>query len=213
MGLDNPSYVVDFDASSGIAHWVHYACPRRKPKEPCLARMRFVRIPGCLQAQTRRRTRAQVRPRPPQARGGFVISSEEMRASFDDQHGSPDTQLESRNLKGLEEAVRAWALIYGEVHVTCGPGGETYDVLASGVRVPTTFWKAVMRTSPDTACVAFVFPNADKVPVNSRIIWSPWMPWNWPSVWTCIRGCLTRLRDAEGGGHVVRVDGCRAPRI
>jgi endonuclease G len=32
--------------------------------------------------------------------------------------------------------------------------------LANGhVEVPATFWKSILRTAPDTACIAFLMPN------------------------------------------------------
>ena len=163
---DNPSYVVDFDASSGIAHWVHYALSSTEAqgtvprKDTFRADPRVPSSPDKASYTGSGYDRGHLKPA-----ADSRSSSEEMRASFLMTNMAPQTPNLNRGIwKGLEEAVRAWALTYGEVHVTCGPGGETYDVLASGVRVPTTFWKAVMRTSPDTACVAFVFPNADKVP-------------------------------------------------
>ena len=166
VGLDNPSYVVDFDASSGIAHWVHYALSSTEAqgvvprKDAFRADPRVLSSPGKASYTGSGYDRGHLKPA-----ADSRSSAEEMRASFLMTNMAPQTPNLNRGIwKGLEEAVRAWALTYGEVHVTCGPGGETYDVLASGVRVPTTFWKAVMRTSPDTACVAFVFPNADKVP-------------------------------------------------
>ena len=54
-------------------------------------------------------------------------------------------------------------MTYYKVHVTCGPSDLSQETLPSGVRVPAAFWKVVLRTSPDTACLAFRFPNVPKV--------------------------------------------------
>ena len=172
-GIHNPSYVVDFDVRRASPIGSIMDLSSTEAQGPCLARTRFVRIPGCLRVQARRHTRVQGttvatssprRPNDPIGRGnaGVIL--------FDDQHGAPDTQLESRNLERTRGGrSRLGVDLRRGARDVVAPAGRPTTMLASGVRVPTTFWKAVMRTSPDTACVAFVFPNADKVPVNSRI--------------------------------------------
>ena len=58
------------------------------------------------------------------------------------------------------EATRNWSHELGAVYVVCGPGLESQGQLANGkIDVPVTFWKAILRTVPDTACIAFMMPN------------------------------------------------------
>jgi endonuclease G len=88
-----------------------------------------------------------------------------MQSSFLMTNMAPQSPNLNRGIwKELEERVRDWGLTYHEVHVTCGPSDLTLGTLPSGVRVPAAFWKVVMRTDPDTTCLAFRFPNAAKVP-------------------------------------------------
>ena len=166
LRLENASYVVDFDERGGVAHWVHYALTAQEAT-------------GSIPRKDAFRGDSRVSGRPDEksyAGSGYDrghlkpaadsrSSADEMRNSFLMTNMAPQTPNLNRGIwKKLEESVRGWAVTYGTVHVSCGPGLETYDVLASGVRVPDMFWKAVLRTAPDTSCVAFVFPNAEKVP-------------------------------------------------
>jgi endonuclease G len=164
--LTNATYLVDFDAPSGIAHWVHYALLVSECQGPAERDDAFradPRIPGCPDHNAYKASgydRGHLKPA-----ADSKASPSTMRNSFLMTNMAPQTPNLNRGIwKELEEAVRGWAETYGEVHVTCGPGVETYDWLASGVRVPASFWKVVMRTAPDTACLAFVFPNAERVP-------------------------------------------------
>lgn len=74
---------------------------------------------------------------------------------------APQTpQLNRGSWKQLEEATRDWANAHGSAYVVCGPGvGSSGRLAGATVDVPTTYWKAVLRTDPDTACVAFILPN------------------------------------------------------
>jgi endonuclease G len=88
-------------------------------------------------------------------------SSEKMAASFLMTNVAPQTpQLNRGSWKQLEEATRDWANELGAVYVVCGPGRASQGALANGhVEVPATFWKSILRTAPDTACIAFLMPN------------------------------------------------------
>ncbi|MDA0729740.1 MAG: DNA/RNA non-specific endonuclease [Bacteroidetes bacterium] len=166
--LVNQTYVVDFDVQSGIAHWVHYEltaaeCVGSVPRDDAFsADGRIVGSPDHNAYRNSGYDRGHLKPA-----ADSKESLEVMRNSFLMTNMAPQTPNLNRGIwKELEEAVRGWAWSYGEVHVTCGPGRQTYDWLDSGVRVPEEFWKVVMRVAPDTACLAFVFPNAEKVDGN-----------------------------------------------
>ena len=164
--LINDSYLVDFDAPSGIAFWVHYALS----EEECFGDARRSdafkadpRVSGSPDGQSYRGSgydRGHLKPAA-DSKG----SMEEMESSFLMTNMAPQTPNLNRGIwKELEEAVRNWGLTYQEVHITCGPSDLSQETLPSGVRVPAAFWKVVLRTSPDTACLAFRFPNLPKVP-------------------------------------------------
>ena len=84
-----------------------------------------------------------------------------MAASFLMTNVPPQTpQLNCGSWKQLEAAARDWAHEHGSVHVVCGPGQTSQGRLPSDkVDIPNTFWKAILRTRPDTACIAFMMPN------------------------------------------------------
>ena len=166
LRLENASYVVDFDERGGVAHWVHYALTAQEATGSIPRKDAFrgdPRVGGRPDEKSYTGSgydRGHLKPA-----ADSRSSADEMRNSFLMTNMAPQTPNLNRGIwKKLEESVRGWAVTYGTVHVSCGPGLETYDVLASGVRVPDMFWKAVLRTAPDTSCVAFVFPNAEKVP-------------------------------------------------
>lgn len=164
--LVNPSYLVDFDGPSGVAFWVHYALAESECHGPAGRSDAFradARVEGCPDGQSYRASgydRGHLKPAADSKR-----SSEEMQSSFLMTNMAPQSPNLNRGIwKQLEERVRDWGLTYHEVHVTCGPSDLTLGTLPSGVRVPAAFWKVVMRTNPDTTCLAFRFPNATKVP-------------------------------------------------
>ena len=166
LRLENASYKVDFDEQGGVAHWVHYALTAQEATGSIPRKDAFrgdPRVGGSPDEKSYAGSgydRGHLKPA-----ADSRSSAEEMRNSFLMTNMAPQTPNLNRGIwKELEEAVRGWAVAYGTVHVSCGPGLETDDVLASGVRVPDMFWKAILRTAPDTSCVAFVFPNAEKVP-------------------------------------------------
>ena len=85
-------------------------------------------------------------------------SAAEMQSSFLMTNMAPQTPALNRGeWKGAEELVRAWSAQYGRVYVVMGPGQASRGTIAGGVRVPTHFWKAVLRYGADTSAVAFVF--------------------------------------------------------
>ena len=164
--LVNPSYLVDFDVQSGVAFWVHYAltaqeCMGAVPRKDAFGQdNRVVNSPTASSYASSGYDRGHLKPAADSRR-----SAAEMRNSFLMTNMAPQSPNLNRGIwKKLEEDVRTWGLAYDEVHVTCGPSDLTQRTLSSGVRVPSAFWKVVLRTSPDTTCLAFRFPNADKVP-------------------------------------------------
>ena len=164
--LVNPSYLVDFDGPSRVAFWVHYKLAESECDGPAGRSDAFradARVEGCPDGQSYRASgydRGHLKPAADSKR-----SSEEMRASFLMSNMAPQSPNLNRGIwKQLEELVRDWGVTYHEVHVTCGPSDLTSGTLPSGVRVPAAFWKVVIRTDPDTTCLAFRFPNATKVP-------------------------------------------------
>ena len=164
--LVNPSYLVDFDVQSGVAFWVHYTLTAQE----CMGAMprkdafwpddRVANSPTASSYAGSRYDRGHLKPA-----ADSRSSAAEMRNSFLMTNMAPQSPNLNRGIwKKLEEGVRTWGLVYDEVHVTCGPSDLTQRTLSSRVRVPSAFWKVVLRTSPDTTCLAFRFPNADKVP-------------------------------------------------
>ena len=168
--LVNPSYLVDFDGPSGVAHWVHYTLQSSECVGPAVRSNDFHldrRAPGCPDHQAYRASgydRGHLKPAADSKR-----SHQEMRASFLMTNMAPQTPGLNRGVwKKLEEHVRAWSFAHDEVHVTCGPSDYSVGTLPSGVRVPAAFWKVILRTSPDTSCMAFRFPNQSQV--SSRLV-------------------------------------------
>jgi endonuclease G len=164
--LLNPSYLVDFDVQSGVAFWVHYAltaqeCMGAVPRKDAFRPDdRVANSPTASSYASSGYDRGHLKPA-----ADSRSSAAEMRNSFLMTNMVPQSPNLNRGIwKKLEEGVRTWGLAYDEVHVTCGPSDLTLRSLSSGVRVPSAFWKVVLRTSPDTTCLAFRFPNADKVP-------------------------------------------------
>jgi len=164
--LTNASYLVDFDEQSGVAFWVHYALtaqeclggvPRKDAFRPD---DRAAGSPTASSYASSGYDRGHLKPA-----ADSRSSADEMRNSFLMTNMAPQSPNLNRGIwKKLEEGVRTWGLAYDGVHVTCGPSDLTLRSLSSGVRVPSAFWKVVLRTSPDTTCLAFRFPNSDKVP-------------------------------------------------
>lgn len=166
QALTNASYLVDFDVQSGVAFWVHYAltaqeCMGAVPRKDAFRPDdRVAGSPTASSYASSGYDRGHLKPA-----ADSRSSAAEMRNSFLMTNMAPQSPNLNRGIwKKLEEGVRTWGLAYGEVHVTCGPSDLTDHTLSSGVRVPSAFWKVVLRTSPDTTCLAFRFPNANKVP-------------------------------------------------
>ena len=163
--LVNDSYLVDFDGGSGVAFWVHYALLESECQGPAARSDAFRadgRVLNCPDGQSYRGSgfdRGHLKPA-----ADSKSSNAEMRSSFLMTNMAPQSPNLNRGIwKKLEENVRLWGMMHGEVHVTCGPSDLTQGVLASGVRVPEAFWKVILRAGKDTTCLAFRFPNAAKV--------------------------------------------------
>lgn len=166
QALTNASYLVDFDVQSGVAFWVHYAltaqeCMGAVPRKDAFRPDgRVAGSPTASSYASSGYDRGHLKPA-----ADSRSSAAEMRNSFLMTNMAPQSPNLNRGIwKKLEEGVRTWGLAYDGVHVTCGPSDLTLRSLSSGVRVPSAFWKVVLRTSPDTTCLAFRFPNSDKVP-------------------------------------------------
>ena len=163
--IENPTYVVDFDPEGRIPFWVAYELQAAEANGPAersdnfrtdqrVSRSAPARWPGSGY------DRGHMKPA-----GDSRSSAQEMGASFLMTNMAPQTPALNRGeWKVLEELVRAWSQAHGAVYVVMGAGSASRAVIADGVRVPTHFWKTVLRYGVDTAAVAFIFPNTMKVP-------------------------------------------------
>jgi len=164
--LTNPSYVLDYDVESRLTNWVHYRldaseCLGKIPRKDDFRADGRVGEDGVdhLAYRGSGYDRGHLKPA-----ADSKSSYAEMSNSFLMTNMAPQTPNLNRGIwKRLEDQTRDWALEFGSVHVSCGPGFETYDWLSSCVRVPEGFWKIVLRLAPDTAALAFYFPNAEQV--------------------------------------------------
>lgn len=160
--LVNLDYVVDFNAERGVARWVAYELLPAETLGEAKRKSSFKRDERVAGSPVHKDythsgfDRGHLKPA-----ADSKSSSECMAASFLMTNVAPQTpQLNRGSWKQLEEATRDWARELGEVYVVCGPGLESQGQLTNGnVEVPTTYWKAILRTQPDTACIAFVMPN------------------------------------------------------
>jgi len=160
--LVNLDYVVDFDAKRGVANWVAYELLPAETVGEVKRKSGFKRderVPNSPVHKDYTHSgfdRGHLKPA-----ADSKSSSEKMAASFLMTNVAPQTpQLNRGSWKQLEEATRDWANELGAVYVVCGPGRASQGALANGnVEVPATFWKAILRTAPDTACIAFMMPN------------------------------------------------------
>lgn len=163
--LVNPSYLVDFDSSGKIPFWVAYELTAEEASgtvgrsddfrvDDRVANSAPAKWPGSGY------DRGHMKPA-----ADSQGSLEEMRSSFLMTNMAPQTPALNRGeWKGVEELVRAWSAQHGKVYVVMGPGDATRGMLKEGVRIPSHFWKAVLRYGQDTTAVAFLFPNAPEVP-------------------------------------------------
>lgn len=160
--LVNLDYVVDFDTHRGVASWVAYELLPTETQGETKRKSGFkkdVRLPSCPAHKDYTHSgydRGHLKPA-----ADSKSSAESMAASFLMTNVAPQTpQLNRGSWKQLEAAARDWAHEHGSVHVVCGPGQTSQGRLPSDkVDIPTTFWKAILRTRPDTACIAFMMPN------------------------------------------------------
>jgi endonuclease G len=163
--LENGSYLVDFDGASRIPHWVAYELTAEEG-HGAVGRSDNFSVDERVATSAPSKwpgsgfDRGHMKPAA-DSRG----SAAEMQSSFLMTNMAPQTPALNRGeWKGAEELVRAWSAQYGRVYVVMGPGQASRGTIAGGVRVPTHFWKAVLRYGADTSAVAFVFPNSDEVP-------------------------------------------------
>ena len=161
--LLNLDYIVDFNPERGVAHWVAYellpaeTLGEAKRKSSFRRDDRLVGSPVHKDYTYSGYDRGHLKPA-----ADSRSSEERMGASFLMTNVAPQTpQLNRGSWKQLEEKTRDWAHELGAVYVVCGPGTGSKGILPSGsVEIPSTYWKAVLRTSPDTACIAFSMPNS-----------------------------------------------------
>jgi endonuclease G len=166
--LTNPSYIVDFDAEANVANWVAYELRSVELRggQGRSDNFRFDhRVPGSPTQTDYRGTgydRGHLKPA-----ADSKSSALEMSNSFFMTNMAPQTPGLNRGIwKDLEADVRTWAEDFGRIYVLTGPSDEAIGRLPSGVDVPSHFWKAVLRFSPDTAAVAFWLPNTTSIPGN-----------------------------------------------
>ena len=165
QSLENPSYLVDFDADSKMAFWVHYELKSLESqgqtprKDAFRADSRVRRSATASDYRGSGYDRGHLKPA-----SDSKLSAQEMSQSFLMTNIFPQTPALNRGIwKSLEEDAREWSVAYGSVHITTGPSVETKGYLASGVRIPSACWKAVLRTYPDTSVVAFFLPNGTSI--------------------------------------------------
>ncbi|MDA8772187.1 DNA/RNA non-specific endonuclease [Flavobacteriales bacterium] len=166
--LSNPNYLVDFDEESRIAFWVHYELRSNESSGSVLRTddfrvdSRTLRSPSAIEYRGSGYDRGHLKPA-----GDSKSSADEMSKSFLMSNMIPQTPSLNRGIwRQLEQDIRNWSVKYGEVHISTGPSLSTKTRIGQSVRVPLACWKAVLRTSPDTAVIAFMMPNADKVGGN-----------------------------------------------
>ena len=163
--LVNLGYVVDFDAERGVARWVAYELLPEETVGDTKRKSGFKRDERVIGSPVHKDythsgfDRGHLKPA-----ADSKSSDARMAESFLMTNVAPQTpQLNRGSWKQLEEATRDWANTHGSAYVVCGPGPGSNGRLASGkVDVPSGFWKAVLRTAPDTACVAFILPNRNE---------------------------------------------------
>ena len=164
--LDNPSYLVDFNSASGTARWVHYELLGGETSGGASRTDDF---------RTDRRV-ARNSPSASSYRGsgydrGHLKPAADSKSSYSEMSNSflmtnmvPQTPSLNRGVwKSIEEQVRGWARHYGRVYVTTGPSPESLYKLGGTVGVPKYCWKAVLHLGEDTAAIAFLTPNLNKV--------------------------------------------------
>ena len=164
--LDNPSYLVDFNSASGTARWVHYELLGGETSGGASRTDDF---------RTDRRV-ARNSPSASSYRGsgydrGHLKPAADSKSSYSEMSNSflmtnmvPQTPSLNRGVwKSIEEQVRGWARHYGRVYVTTGPSPESLYKLGGTVGVPKYCWKAVLHLGADTAAIAFLTPNLNKV--------------------------------------------------
>lgn len=64
----------------------------------------------------------------------------------------------------MENQCRTWAEKYGEIYIVCGPvllKGRHKTIGTNKITVPEAFFKVVLRTSPDTCAIGFIYRNTD----------------------------------------------------
>jgi len=160
--LVNLDYGVDSDAQRGVANWVAYELLPAETVGEVKRKSGFKRDERVPNSPVHKDyTHSGFNRRHLKPAADSQSSSEKMAASFLMTNVAPQTpQLNRGSWKQLEETTRDWAHELGAVYVVCGPGRTSQGTLANGnVEVPATFWKAILRTAPDTACIAFMMPN------------------------------------------------------
>lgn len=160
--LINLDYIVDFDAVRQLPFWVAYELSPEETRGEARRNSSFKQDPrlknGPVHANYTHSgfDRGHMKPA-----ADSKSSQKRMDASFLMSNVAPQTPALNRgSWKQLEASVRTWAEAYGAIHVVCGPGGGSLGKLSQGhVDIPDTFWKAILRTSPDTVCAAYLIPN------------------------------------------------------
>lgn len=160
--IHNIDYIADFDSTRQLPFWVAYELLPEETMGEAVRKSSFKRDErvknGAVHGDYTHSgyDRGHLKPA-----ADSKSSQERMDASFLMTNVAPQSPALNRgSWKQLEERVRSWTQEYGAIHVVCGPGPETIGTLGEhDVAIPADCWKAVLRTAPDTACIAFLMPN------------------------------------------------------
>ena len=92
----------------------------------------------------------------------FTYSEETMRNSFYMSNISPQIPGCNRGIwKRLEQQVRNWARKKGRICVITGPifSADDKSLKDTGIRIPQSFYKVVLDTTPPEKMIGFIIPN------------------------------------------------------
>ena len=162
--LVNPTYIVDYNDSTLLANWVHYELTALECQGQVQRTNDFredSRVKHSAKLDEYRGSgydRGHLKPA-----ADSKSSRGEMSRSFLLTNIAPQTpSLNRGKWKILEQQVRDFAKRYNSIYVSTGPARNSIDTLENVV-VPEAYWKAILRTYPDTNAIAFLFPNESKM--------------------------------------------------
>ena len=165
--IQNPGFYSDFDTLRNIPNWVAYEITieeangvverksnnyfKKDPKLPNGPRDKQYKwsITGYEKGHLKPAASAK-------------LSIPQMEAVFFTSNLAPQTKnLNQNTWKALEETTRTSVRVGGSsLHIITGPSSGSLGFMGdTTIDVPAAFWKALLRTAPDTACIAFLIPN------------------------------------------------------